>query len=466
MYERSPTLEAGIREESGERRPRRTLSFGAGWFLTAYLICLMIIPANLTIPALGSAGAPALLVGLACLIHWVGALLSRSSPTLTTPQSIRRWTLVFTIVVLISYVIAALRPSSALEVNSADRGLVLLASWVGVVFLASDGLIGLGRVEALLRRLVATGGIVAAVGIAQFVTGLALVDAIQIPGLSPNNVLTSFFDRGGFTRTSGTSTHPIEFGVVLAMLMPVALHFALTDKNRSVILRWLPVVAMAIALPTTISRSSILAVSVALLIVIPTWSAVQRRISYGVIAIAVAAIYVTIPGLLGTLTRLFTGISEDGSARSRTDSYSLASDFIERAPFFGRGFSTFLPQYRILDNQYLGLLIEVGIVGVLALLALFMSAFGSALAVRRITTDAKTRSLAQALMATVAAGVFSFATFDAFGFPQVAGLVFLGIGCIGALLNTQRQQSVRGGLVGQPWMPGGDSLVLRNDRMT
>lgn len=427
--------------------------------LTGYLLCLMMIPANLTIPALGSAGAPALIIGLACLLYWISAMLGRTSFVPAQPQGIRRAMMVFTIVVLISYVIAAVRPGGSAELTSADRGLLVIASWLGIVLLTSDGLNGEGRVETLLRRLVAAGAIVGTVGIAQFITGLPLVDAIQIPGLSPNNVLTTFFDRGGFTRTSGTSTHPIEFGVLLSMLLPLALHFALTDTHRSALLRWLPVAAIAIAVPTTISRSSIIGVSVALLIVIPTWPVIQRRVSYAVIAVGLVAVYVAIPGMLGTLTQLFTGISGDGSARSRTDSYSLALDFIARSPLFGRGFSTFLPEYRILDNQYLGLLIEVGIVGVLAVLALFLVAFASARTVRRTSTDPATRSLAQALIAMVAAGVFSFATFDAFGFPQVASLVFLGIGCIGALRNTLGDRA--GLATSSNWLQR-DHLALRS----
>ena len=74
------------------------------------------------------------------------------------------------------------------------------------------------------------------------------------------------------------------------------------------------------------------------------------------------------------MIRLFTGISQDDSALSRTDSYDLAAQFIERSPVFGRGLSTFLPSYRILDNQYLGLLIETGVVGTAAFLALLTTA--------------------------------------------------------------------------------------------
>src|SRR2546430_13733022 len=60
---------------------------------------------------------------------------------------------------------------------------------------------------------------------------------------------------------------------------------------------------------------------------------------------------------------LFTGISRDDSALSRTDSYAVAGAFISRAPLLGRGPATWLPPYRILDNQFLGSLIEIGVGG-------------------------------------------------------------------------------------------------------
>ncbi|WP_448631435.1 O-antigen ligase family protein [Cellulomonas soli] len=145
------------------------------------------------------------------------------------------------------------------------------------------------------------------------------------------------------------------------------------------------------------------------------------------------AVYVAIPGMLGTMLRLFTGISQDDSALSRTDSYDLALQFIERSPVFGRGFSTFLPSYRILDNQYLGLLIEAGVVGTLAFLALLVTALVVAFRLSSALPETVDRSLARALAACIAAAGLALATFDAFGFPQVAGVLFFAIGCVTAL---------------------------------
>nr|WP_227411864.1 MULTISPECIES: O-antigen ligase family protein [unclassified Cryobacterium] len=220
------------------------------------------------------------------------------------------------------------------------------------------------------------------------------------------------------------------------MSLPIALHFAFNDTHKHALVRWYPILVIALAIPITISRSAIVAVAIVLLFLMPTWPRARQWTAGVLIVGLMAAVYVAIPGMLGTIIRLFSGIGEDGSALSRTDSYAIAFDFFLRNPVFGRGFSTFLPQYRILDNQYLGLLIEIGIVGTIALVVLFFVAIATALSRRHRTTDERARSLALSLAAMAAAGACSFATFDALGFPQVAGLMFLSIGLIGGLSNT------------------------------
>jgi O-antigen ligase len=410
-----------------------------------YVCALMFIPANLTVAALGSVGTPALLFGLIALVWWIGAQMNRTYASLSPAQPVRLAAVGFTLAVLASYVAAMVRPIALLELNAADRGLLLTASWLGIVLLTSDGITSVFRLEEAMRLLVLAGGIVAILGIVQFYTSSAIVDVIQIPGLSEHKQIVSIFDRGGFNRVSGTSTSPIEFGVVLAMLLPLALHFAFMDTHRKRIWRWLPVAAISFAIPIAISRSALLGVAVALLILLPTWPKTRRRIAYLVILAMVALVYVAIPGMLGTLTKLFTDISSDTSAESRTGSYTLVWDFFTKAPFFGRGISTFLPEYRILDNQYLLVLIELGLVGFIALIAYLITAISSAIVSRQHTADPRVRSLAPALIAAVVAGALSFATFDAFSFPQVSDLLFLCIGFIGALWNIVKREPLTNG---------------------
>lgn len=100
---------------------------------------------------------------------------------------------------------------------------------------------------------------------------------------------------------------------------------------------------------------------------------------------------------------------------------------------FGRGVSTFLPSYRILDNQFLLTLIETGVVGVTALVLLFVTAGYCLRAVVRLRSAITTVSLAHSLTAALAAALSSFFFFDALSFPQVSGLTFLLIGVAGAV---------------------------------
>jgi O-antigen ligase len=348
------------------------------------------------------------------------------------------------VAILCSYVAATLRPISPDELSSADRGVLSAVSWTAIVMLTIDGVVSRERLDTLLRRVSGLGGAIATLGILQFLTGLSFTEYLRLPGLSENATFISVSNRDGFVRPTGTALHAIEFGVVLTMILPIAMHYAVTDTHRRTIARWYPVLAIALALPISISRSAILGACAALTVLLPTWPArLRRRTTLAAITLGLL-FFVTVPGILGSILRLFTGISNDSSARSRTDSYAFAWELIKRYPLFGRGFGTFLPTYRILDNQYLGSLIEIGVVGVAVLLALFCISMATGLRSRSDRAGLMPQShLGPALSASVAAGGLSFAFFDAFAFPMAAGLMFLMIGMPAAL----RRLDVEGDIV-------------------
>jgi len=420
--------------DDGNRISRATRSpIHAGIVLYAWAAALLLIPSTLLFAPLGAAGTPAQILGLAAAAWWLGVQVNRSDAAPRPPIRTRAALGVFGLAMLLSYVAAARRPVEALEVSSADRGLILVASWTGLVLLATDGLVSRHELSRLLRFLVGCMALEALLGVVQYVTHTSYVDQLQIPGLTTQQALGSVYDRNGLARTAGTATHPIEFGVVLTMVLPLALHFGLTDVHRSRLARWGPVIAICAALPMTMSRSAFLGLAIVLAVLIPSWPPARRKVAGLAVVAGFGAVYLLLPGVLGTMLRLFTGISGDDSARSRTDSYGLAFDFIAQHPLFGRGISTFLPSYRILDNQYLGLLIEAGVVGLLAFLALLMTTLVVARRLSLRLSQPDDRSLARSLMAAVASAAFACATFDAFGFPQVSGMLFFLIGAVGAL---------------------------------
>ena len=422
---------------------REDAKFDAVSFLSVYLFTLMAIPSQLVVGPLGGAGTPAQIVGLIGLLWWIWDRLHRSRRVASQGRPVRTAMVLFCAAILASYVVGMIRAVNADESNIAVLGLVTVASWAGVFVVANDGIVSQARLVVLLRRFAFAGGSIATLGLVQFITHQQFTDLIQIPGLSANSGIYGTSLREGFTRPSGTAVHPIEFGAVLTMVLPIALTLGLVDRSRSAMRRWYPSAIIGLMITLSISRSAIVGAVIGLILLIPTWPVLARRIALSSIVVLLIGIFVTVPGMLGSLTGLFTSIGSDTSAQSRTDSYPLAWEFVTRSPFFGRGYGTFLPRYRIFDNQYLLLLVEIGVVGLIAFLALVVVAISTCSRTRRATRSETRRRYAQGLLASVAAGAGTTALFDAFSFPMAAGTLFLTFGLCGALARLTTKSPAR-----------------------
>ncbi|WP_246006235.1 O-antigen ligase family protein [Georgenia muralis] len=406
-------------------------------WLTVYLVLLLAIPSRLVLQPLASAGAPSQLFALVGLLWWAWYQVSRWNVADTWHGPVRTALAAFLASVALSYIGAMLRPIEADEVSTADVALIAAASWAGTFLVAHDGIPSRERLDLLVGRLAMGGGLLALLGLVQFATRQTLVDVIDIPGLSANQQAFDF-ERSGFTRPSGTATHPIEYGVVLTMFLPLALHSAFHARHTSLVARWLPLAAMALIIPLSLSRSAVVGTVVCLLVLMPTWPAARRRLALVSGAALLGVVFVTVPGVLGSFTSMFTQIENDPSARSRTDSYGLVLDFVADSPLIGRGLGTFLPKYWILDNQLLLLLVTVGVLGLATFLATLTAAVVVLTRLRRSSRDADTRDLAQTLVASLAAGTAGLAFFDGFAFPMTAGTLFLLLGMSGALARVER----------------------------
>ena len=413
-------------------------------FVTVYVLLLVCLPARLVVGPLGAADTPAQLLGIAGAGWWLWHHCSRRQSYTPQVSPVRRAMLLFAASVLASFVAATLRPIDAVELSSGTMGLLSLLSWLGVLLVIHDGITDRERLDALLRRLTVAAGLVAVLGLAQFATGKAFTDLIQLPGLSVSTPLFGVAERDGLPRPAGTALSPIEFGVFLSMTLPLAIHYALqgASRGRGRLRRWFPVAALSAAIPLCLSRSALLGTVVVLAFLAPSWTRSVRRWAALAIAFVLGTAFVAVPGLLGSLLKLFTGISNDNSAASRTGSYPLAWEFIVRDPLLGRGFLTFLPKYRILDNQYLLQLVDTGVVGLVCLLLVLGTGVVVGLRLSKRLPDAVDRDLALSLSSGIAAGAASFAFFDALSFPMVAGAVFLQIGAVGALSRTAARHDV------------------------
>ncbi len=362
--------------------------------LTIYTFLLMVIPSPLVFSPLGGAGGPDTIFGCVLLVMYLVTLVTPFLAVAKGPQPIRVAAVLFTCVVIAAYISANRRSLPSLEQNGADRGLILMLGWLGIMLVAADGIPSMDRLKVLLRRIVLGATAMSILAIVQFATGLQAAKYIQIPGLTAQTPFTDLLTRNNLNRPSATAIDPIELACVLAICLPIAIHQARFAAPGEKLKRWLQAALIGAALPMTVSRTGIVALAAAALVLLPTWPKRDRRVAYVVGVIAVGVMYASIPGLLGEFRSLFGQVGTDTSSTSRTGAFSRAMPFVSMHPWLGRGFGTFLPAtYFFTDDQYLLSLIEIGFIGLFALLGLFITGYMCARNARRLSTSPEIRDL-------------------------------------------------------------------------
>ena len=434
---------AGAGPVAGPRADDRAGRGGRGGpvrIVQVYAVLLVLIPPTHIIGPLGAVGTPATVLGLVALLLWgVGVLVPGDQP-LRTVVPVRVVTGLLAGTFLLGYAVLHVRHVPGDELLGSDRMVLQVMSWIGVALLAAEGLRDRDEIGRVLRTLVGAVAIMALVGFLQFRSGIDLaVHANRIPGLDANAALVSIQDRDGFRRPAGTATHPIEFGCVIAMTFPLALHLAVFDAARSRARRWVPLAAVAMGIPVAVSRSAILAAVVAAVVIFAGMEPRRRPHALAAGATMVLVVYATTPGLLGTIRNLFVLAGSDTSITYRTKDYDAVAQYVRQSPWLGRGPGTFLSSdYIVLDNQYLLTAVEIGLVGVLVVGVYLLATAFLGRGARRRSADPAVRDLGQALAATSLAGAFAASTFDAFSFLMFAGFVPLCLGLAGSLWGTTR----------------------------
>lgn len=435
--------------------------------LSVWAVLLFLIPARWVVGPLGGVGTPATLLGLIGILWRTAGGFHPKLGFAGGWQPVRVMLIVHAWFMALGWAIARMGPLTELETSNSTRRLLTLASLIGIALLAADGISSRRRFDVLIRRIVWLAGITAGIGLLQFFLNLDLNQFVRFPLLSVNGELRGLGTRSIFARPYGTSLHPIEFGAVLSIVLPVALHlFFVAGSTRDKWVYGALTAGIGLGIATSMSRTGILGAVIAIVMMSVTWTP-RLRINAAIATItAVAATWVLVPGLVGTLRRLILGALGDPSIESRIERIPRVMDYVEEAPIWGRGYGVFtVDEYLLLDNQVYEIAIESGLVGVVVVAVTYLVAAGTARGVRYRAIDADTRHLAQAIAASIVVSGVSLMTFSAFFYRIFMGVTFLFFGLAGALwrlearpiwadrLALRRSQPVRGN--------GSDRVVLR-----
>jgi O-antigen ligase len=419
--------------------------------LQVFALTLMIFPADYIIKAVGAGGYVAALVSYVAFLSWLVATLFGLHNPLEYRYPVRIALAALWIVSLISYALMNRAALSSTQELGADRWLLQLADVSGIILVSAEFLRSLTDIRRVLRALTLGGAFCGIVAALQFWLDRNIAPYLLrvLPGFSVNqieaaNAVTTI--RGGLNRVVGTAIDPIELGVVAGMILPLAIYLAMHDTGRSAAKRWLPVAFIGIAVPTSISRSAILAAAVGICVLLVSLPADRRVRMIEALLLSVVVVFVSAHGLINTFKYYFLAGTTDPSVAHRVNNYPYVENLVRQAPWFGQGGGTYLPAsgINILDNQYLNTVIELGLVG-MAVLAFYLlwPAF-AALTARRRTSDPELRDLCAALAGAAFAATLCSATFDSLSFPMFVNVQALVVGLIGAawLLADRKDEGI------------------------
>ena len=247
--------------------------------------------------------------------------------------------------------------------------------------------------------------------------------------------------RNGVPRPAGLSTNPLELSAVMALALPFAAYLLFSSR------RWIGrvwflacTVIIAVTVVLSISRTGFLAVGAMLLVALAANVRRPMRVVLGLTA--VIALGATVATLVPASVDATDAAVREG--RHRGPEPRDPAPGLRRARRPARPLSMVRPRPKraraptshvtghgiILDNQYLLQIAETGVIGLVGLLMLLMSA--GAAAVGRIRGPTTERGLWVAAAGAVVGFAIMCATFDALRFAQATALLMVVVGLLSA----------------------------------
>ena len=303
-----------------------------------------------------------------------------------------------------------------------------------------------------VRLLAGGGGIVAACAVIERRTNYNVFDHLQtiFPVLRFEGDDTRF--REGRLRVLASSQHPIALSVLFVVLLPLVIYLA--RGNR----RWMAVACLyVVAVFTTASRTGIAGMLVLLLVYLFLQPRVVLR-KWPLVIPLLAAVHIAAPGAIGTIRETINPsqvIAEQDSHVAGNDQYSggrltdvgpTLNQWSDK-PLLGLGFGTRVisgpnANARVLDDQWLGTLLETGYLGFLAWTWLFVGSIWRLGRGALAEGDTDDGWLLAGFCAAIAAFAATMWLYDTFSFIQNLFICFILMALASVLLNLRSAEQI------------------------
>jgi hypothetical protein len=396
------------------------------WLLAVFMAVVWLVPFNviqLTVSTpidmkfdrivLG----PILVVWVVCIIvGGVGAPRIRVTPVHVALMTLGAF-------IGLSLVLNATRLNHALELDTSVKKLALLASYIAL-FLVAASSIRRSEIRPFLTYTLVL-SVLCAIGTIweyrfQYNIFYAFSDKL-LPGIfTVGAAESSAVDDIGRRIVRGPGEVPLEAVAMMSMALPIALtgfiRAGATTRQR--VLYGLAACLLVAAVVSTYRKSAFIApISVVLTLAYFRRRELLRLAPLGLVLLV--AVHVLSPGAFGSIASQLHAnrLGAVATVSDRTSDYDAIRPDVWSHLAFGRGFAAYdHNSYRILDNELLGRLVEVGVLGLLAYVGMILAVVGTALpSIRARGPDA---GLGLTVAAVAICMLSVSALFDVMSFPH------------------------------------------------
>lgn len=241
---------------------------------------------------------------------------------------------------------------------------------------------------------------------------------------SPAAAAATVSGPGARPSITGPALHGLADATLITTAVPFAVSFA-KSANGGRKLAWLLAILILLAgCFATGRKTALVVVAVAFLVLF----IYEPRSYLPYLAMPVAAglcLFIIEPHAIRELLFQVTNASTSTSTTSRTADYSAVLPTIVSHLLIGRGYGSFDPfKYRILDDQMLGWLVEVGVIGAVAYAAIMFSVLLTVHRSAKAGLGLDSRLMQSAAAASLGYLLTNF-LYDTFGFRQAPYTFFI-----------------------------------------
>jgi hypothetical protein len=397
------------------------------WALAGMLVMLWVIPFDaITLPFSLPFQAKLDRVILAVVaVIWLGSLAVGGEGT----PRLRRTPMDLGIAAFFAAALASVLINSGTLINLGEfsmaiKNLALLASYITFFYVASS-VIRPSEVQAFITLTIVLACLTALGTIYEYRSDMNLFfawTAHVLPGAVGVASDTVGVDSIGRRSVSGPTGHGLAVTTMLALALPFAINRVLQVEDLWSKLVYGLAAAIILGGAAATVRKSAVVVPFAAIITLVLYRPrdIRRMVPLGIALLIMT--HVLSPGAMGSIRSQFSAGGSSAPVEGRTEDYNAVAPDLLHGLVIGRGYGSYDPhRYRYLDNQYLGLRITTGWVGVAAFVIMVLS-------VLALTRRTRPRALRSPPAVAAAAGAVGFAIasalFDVLAFPQVPYLFF------------------------------------------